>query len=259
MIASAPASWQSRQRASYESSAPTTIVSPEYGRRPAVDEALRRRGRAAAAVADRLQLVDELGVREQLGHDAERQPAEVLVEPRDDDPDAAVGERERRVDDRAVEELHLVDADDVVAGGAGDELRHALDGDGAHARPGVRDDVGRVVPVVDARLEDDDPLPGDLGPAQAPDHLLALAREHRPADHLEPAAALGGNANHGARGYYRYRSDRAFALRDGERRCAGRPGGEGWPTCASPSSPRAPPPPTRRSPRSAATAPTGAC
>ena len=31
VIASAPASWQSRQRASYESSAPTTIVSPEYG------------------------------------------------------------------------------------------------------------------------------------------------------------------------------------------------------------------------------------
>ena len=29
VIASAPASWQSRQRASYESSAPTTIVSPE--------------------------------------------------------------------------------------------------------------------------------------------------------------------------------------------------------------------------------------
>jgi hypothetical protein len=29
VIVSAPASWQSRQRASYESSAPTTIVSPE--------------------------------------------------------------------------------------------------------------------------------------------------------------------------------------------------------------------------------------
>ena len=46
-------------------------------------------------------------------------------------------------DDRVVEELHLVDADDVVPGRAGDELGDAVDRDGPHACPRVRDDVGR--------------------------------------------------------------------------------------------------------------------
>ena len=112
-------------------------------RRPAVDEPLGRRRGAAAAVADGLQLVHELGVGEQLRHDAEGQPAEVLVEARDDDPDPAVGQRERRTDDRVVEELHLVDADHVVPGRAGDELRDAVDRDGPHPCARVRDDVGR--------------------------------------------------------------------------------------------------------------------
>ena len=57
-------------------------------RRAPVDEPLRRRGRAAAAVADGLELVDELGVGEELGHRAEREPPEVLVEPGRDDPGA---------------------------------------------------------------------------------------------------------------------------------------------------------------------------
>ena len=100
-------------------------------------------------------------------------------------------------DDRGVEELHLVDPDDVVAGRARDELGNAFDGDGPHARARVRDDVGRVVAFVDARLEDDDPLTRDLGPTQAADHLLALAGEHRSADHLEPAAALWWDPDHG--------------------------------------------------------------
>ena len=88
----------------------------------------------------------------------ERLPAEILIEARDDDPGAAVGERERCVDDRVVEELHLVDPDDLVPGRAGDELRHALDRDGPHSRARMRDDVGDVVAVVDPRLEDDDRL-----------------------------------------------------------------------------------------------------
>jgi hypothetical protein len=53
----------------------------------------------------------------------------------------------------------------------------------------VADDVGGRVAVVDPRLDDDDALAGDLRAAQPADHLLALAAEHRPADHLEPAAA----------------------------------------------------------------------
>jgi hypothetical protein len=62
----------------------------------------------------------------------------------------------------------------------------------------VADDVRDVVAVVDARLHDQDALARDLGAAQAPDQLLALAAEHRPADDLEPAAAAGHGPDHGA-------------------------------------------------------------
>ena len=160
--ASAPASWQSRQRASYESSAPTTIVSPEYGAGIAVDEPLRRRRRAAAAVADGLQLVDELCAREKLGHGPERLPAEVLVEPGRDHADAALGERERGIDNGRLEELRLVDPHDVAAAGACDQLRAAVDGHGGHAHAGMTHDVGRVVAVVDPWLEQEDTLTRDL-------------------------------------------------------------------------------------------------
>ncbi len=83
--------------------------------RRAVDEPLGRRRRSAAAMADGLELVDELGVREELGHRPERQPPEVLVEPGDDHTHAALGEVERRHDDSLTEELRLVDPHDVEA------------------------------------------------------------------------------------------------------------------------------------------------
>jgi len=57
----------------------------------AVDEPLRRRRRATAAVADGLKLVHELGVGEKLGNRAERQAAKVLIEPCGDNPGAAFG------------------------------------------------------------------------------------------------------------------------------------------------------------------------
>src|SRR5581483_10245546 len=73
---------------------------------------------------------------------------------------------------------------------------------GTHLRAGVADDVADVVAVVDARLHDQRALPGDLGPAQPADQLLALAAEHRAADDPEPAAALGKEANHGRRSLF---------------------------------------------------------
>src|SRR5581483_6206160 len=75
--------------------------------RRAVDEPLRHRRRAAAAMTDGLQLVDELRAAEQLGHRAERQSAEVLVEPRGDDARAALDEGVDCEDDLRLEELHL--------------------------------------------------------------------------------------------------------------------------------------------------------
>ena len=119
-------------------------------RRSTVDEPLRRRRRTAAAVADGLELVHELGMREELGHRSERESPEVLVEPGDDHP------RRLRPPARApapttssLEELHLVDPDDLEALRRGGELRDRRDGNRAHARAGMAHDVGRVVAVVD--------------------------------------------------------------------------------------------------------------
>ena len=100
-------------------------------------------------------------------------------------------------DDALVEELHLVDADRVVAGREPQHLGARLGGDRAHLHAGVRDDMAEVVAVVDHRLHDQRPLARDLGAAQAPDQLLALAAEHRPADDLEPTAAVWMLSDHG--------------------------------------------------------------
>ena len=81
----------------------------------AVDEPLRHRRRAAAAVADGLQLVDDLRAAEQLRHRPEREAAKVLVEAGRDDAKAALDETVEDEHDLGREELHLVDADDVVA------------------------------------------------------------------------------------------------------------------------------------------------
>jgi hypothetical protein len=122
--------------------------------------------------------------------------AEVLVEPSDHDPRPLLHEVERALDDPLAEELRLVDPDDVEARGAFPKLRRAGDRDGSHPCARMADDVGLVVAVVDSRLEDDDPLPGDLGAPQPSDHLLALPAEHRTADDLEPAASLRGDPDH---------------------------------------------------------------
>ena len=100
-------------------------------------------------MADGLQLVDELREAEQQRHRPERLAAEVAVEPCRDDTLAARDELLDRVDDRGLEELRLVDADDVVGLGPAQRLLRAVDGDRAHLRAGVADDVRDVEAVVD--------------------------------------------------------------------------------------------------------------
>ena len=166
-------------------------------RRQSVHETLRRRRRATAPVTDRLQLVHELGMRQELRHRSEREPPEVLVEPCHDDPHAVTRELERMPDDRMLEELDLVDPDDVESRRACGHVLRRRDRDGTHSCARMAHDVRRVVPVVDVRLQDHDALARDLGAAQPADHLLALSTEHRTADDLEPATALRGDADHG--------------------------------------------------------------
>ena len=55
--------------------------------------------------------------------------------------------------------------------------------------------VGRVSRV-DRRLEDLDPLAGDLRTSQAANQLFALAAEHAPDDDLDPARRRGPDYVH---------------------------------------------------------------
>ena len=71
------------------------------------------------------------------------------------------------------------------------------DRDAAQAAAGVRDDVGLAVAVVEARLEQQRRELRDLGAADAPQQLLALAREHGAADDVERATAGGQERDHG--------------------------------------------------------------
>ena len=179
----------------------------------AVDEPLRARRGAAAAMADGLQLVDELGHAEEQRHRPERLAAEVAVQARGDDPLAPEHHLLNRVDDLGLEELRLVDPDDVVPLGAAQRVADAVDRDRTHARAGVADDVRDVVAVVDPRLHDQHALARDLGAAQAPDELLALAAEHRAAHDLEPTAAAGNGPDHGAGPYKEVTDGTAYASR----------------------------------------------
>jgi hypothetical protein len=85
----------------------------------AVDQPLGQRGRTAAALADRLKLVDELGDAEQRRHRPEGQSPEVLRQSGGDDAGSPADELLDHAHDAVVEELHLVDADGVVALGEG--------------------------------------------------------------------------------------------------------------------------------------------
>ena len=88
---------------------------------------------------------------------------------------------------RRPEELRLVDRDHV---GAVRDGRLDLVG----ARRGQRREVGArvrgeaigAVPRVEGVVEHDDPAARDRRAPDAPQQLLGLAREHRPADHLDP-------------------------------------------------------------------------
>jgi hypothetical protein len=61
----------------------------------------------------------------------------------------------------------------------------------------VGDDVGISVAVVEAGLEQQRRQLRDLGAPDAPQELLALAREHRAADDVERTTGRGQERDHG--------------------------------------------------------------
>ena len=145
----------------------------------------------AAPHADCVHLRDVLRRGHERRHRTERFARIVHIQPRGDHPHAAVGQRPAHVDDPLVEELRFVDPHHVDVGGQQQDILSRFD----RRRP---DGVGIVrhhllvgVARIDAGFENLHPQVGELGAAQAADQLLGLAREHRPADHLDPPLLTG--------------------------------------------------------------------
>ena len=152
------------------------------------DEPLCVIRRVTADDADGERLGDVLGDRQQLRHRLERASKEILIQPGDDDPLAAIREGVARSWQVLVEELPFVDSDHLgVVVDHPHELVRARHGARRNPHVAVRDDVIVAVAIVDERLEDLDSLAGDLRAAQAADQLLALAAEHAAGDDLNPA------------------------------------------------------------------------
>ena len=148
-------------------------------------------GEVAAADADGVDFGDILRRGHQVGHRAEGFPGVVHVEPGDDHPHAVVGQTAADVHDAVVEELRFVDAHHVDIGGHQQDVLRRFDRRGADGVGVVRHDLLLGVAHVDAGFEDLDPLVGELGPFEAADQLLGLAREHRSADYFDPAFLAG--------------------------------------------------------------------
>src|SRR5690348_15856590 len=82
-------------------------------RRFAAEQTLIAARRSTTDDADGVQLVDHFGHRHELRHSAEWLAAKVGGGVRDDDADAARGERRREIHDARVQELRLIDHVDV--------------------------------------------------------------------------------------------------------------------------------------------------
>lgn len=144
-------------------------------------------GVLAADRADGSQLIDAFGQRHQGWQRLERDCVERHVEAGHDDRQTSVGQSIRDCHEARPEELRLVDRDELRV------VRHdCLDLVGRCRRdrrmvePGMRCHIARRMPVIDGVSDHRDASPGDDRPPDSAQQLLGLAREHRPADHLEP-------------------------------------------------------------------------
>ena len=145
----------------------------------------------AAADADGVDLGDVFGRGHQRWHRPEGFAGVVHVQPCDDDPHAAVGQFAADLDDAVVEELRFVDAHDVDLRGHQQDVARRVDRRGADGVGVVRNDLLLRVAHVDAGFEYLDFLVCVPGAFEAAYQLLGLTREHRAADHFDPALAAG--------------------------------------------------------------------
>lgn len=169
-------------------------------------------GQVAAADANGVYFRHVFGRRHQRGHRAERIAQIVHIQPCHDDADSVVGQLAADIHQTVVEELRFVDADDIHIGRQQQDVLRRIDRRRTERIGVVRNDVLFGITHVDARFENLDPLMGELGPFQAADQLLGLARKHRPANDFDPTFPAGIFQKHTYRSMSVFKKSRAILL-----------------------------------------------
>ena len=155
----------------------------------AVDHSVGMRGRCAAFHADCPKLDDFVGGGEQVWHWSEWLPTKVLIESGADHVHASVCGFDAEVDDFQIKELHLLDEEDLgFLFEFGAEFFGVACSFGLVLDAHVRDDHRLVISVINAGLEDLDPLFSVQRTAGEANELFAFAGVHAAADDGELAA-----------------------------------------------------------------------
>ena len=156
----------------------------------AADQSLGSRRRLPAHHADGRELGDLVGQGEEARHRAERDAAEVAIEPGRHDLLAELRQPLHHLGEPLVEELGLLDGDDVGLGHGRLDLGRVVDRDGVVLGTGARDDGHAIGSRIQARLDEQDPATGDREAPQEAEHLVRLAAEHAAGDHVDPAVGV---------------------------------------------------------------------
>src|ERR1700694_4820159 len=156
------------------------------------DEPLVATGWTTAEHTDRMELVDHLRDRHQVGHRAERLPAKVRVRSGDNDSPAPTRQRGHQRDDSLIHELRFVDRDHVghrvdLLG----DLRGRVGGNGLDSATIVaRNGIDTRMPGVEMGLEHLHPFPRYDRASHAANELFALAAEHHTGNDFDPSTGL---------------------------------------------------------------------
>ena len=140
----------------------------------------------AANDADGLELSNAFGDGQKFRHGSERLTAKIHVEARTDHAHSAVSELITDVDDRVVEELNFIDADNPrIIFHSVEDLTCVSHGNGKDAIRIVRLDVIFAVTIIDFRFENLNFLATVLSALDAPHEFFRLPAKHTSADDLD--------------------------------------------------------------------------
>jgi hypothetical protein len=121
------------------------------------------------------QLGDFFGDGKQAWHRLEGAPEVIRVQAGDDHSLACVSHAHANIDQALPKELPFINSHHFRARlNFLEDLRRRLHDLRRKLEPGMRDDVGLSVSLINDRFEYLDALPGDLGALQSPDQFFAL-------------------------------------------------------------------------------------